>query len=241
MSKSLIIISDLHGAFYTFKRLLAKCPKNRQLIFGGDLIDRGPHSRKMVEYAMDNKIPTVAANHDDLCLAFYNHKGAKCANMYDRGVWLENGGDVAVPNWPLIDKRVLTGPQIAQAEFIGGRVPDKVLDWFAELPAYIIPDAEPDENGRRILVSHTGYGLEADDGDWFQALWGRHSCGDGDFPGDNYFRVHGHTLAKKVVITESMAMVDTGAAYKSRGYGIMTAFLWPEKTAIQQEYDESPL
>lgn len=240
MSDGVIVISDVHGAFYTLMRLLAKCPPDAQLILGGDLIDRGPHSRNVVEFAMENQISTCCANHDDLCLAFYG-RDAKCADMYDPGVWLRNGGDDAVPNWSDYDPALLTVQQKRQAERIGGRVPDSVLDWFASLPAYIIPDASPDENGRKLLCSHTGYGLAADDGDWFMTLWGRHNAGDGEFPDDDYYRVFGHSIVKEPVITEKWANIDSGAAYASRGYGTLTAFHWPSKRIIQQAYDESPL
>lgn len=240
MSAGIICISDIHGAFYTLMRLLAKCPQDAQLVFLGDLIDRAPHSRKVIEFAMENEIPTVAGNHEDLCLAFYNHKGAKCANMYERSIWLSNGGDKAVKNWPTIDKRTLTPFQVTQAKGLGGRVPDSVLDWFASLPAYIIPDAPPDENGRKLFCSHTGYGLAADDGDWLMTLWGKHSAGDGEFPDDGYYRVFGHVRAEKPTITEQWARIDTGAAYRAP-YGVMTAFHWPSKRVIQQAYDESIL
>jgi hypothetical protein len=253
MSTPLILLTDTHGCFYTMLRLLNACPKPARVILLGDLIDRGPHSRKVVEWAMRNAVPTCCGNHEDLALAFYKRR-VHCANMYARDVWLDNGGDVAVRGWPTIDRRMLTGPQAAQAEFIGGRVPDDVLEWMERLPAYIIPDAEPDANGRKLLASHTGYGLAADRGDWFRALWGRHAEGDGAFVpvprgpdeddgdegDDGYYRVYGHTAERQAVVTETWAMIDTGAAYGSRGLGTMTALIWPTKQLITQPYDETP-
>lgn len=240
-----IAVGDPHGCWYTLVRLLNTCAAQHpgaRLVLLGDLIDRGPHSRKVVEFAMENKVAVTMANHESLALAFYEKDGydPRCGAYYDRGVWLNNGGDIAVRGWNTIDKRILTGPQIAQAEFLGGRVPDKVLRWFESLPPYVVVDTV-DEQGRRLLASHTGFGLDADkdtsDG-WFKALWGRYPDDD-DFPVDGYYRVYGHTRLREPLWTPTSCGIDTGAAYK--GYGTLTAFVWPSKTLVQQPYDETPV
>lgn len=251
----LIILTDIHGAYYTMLRLLNRAPKPCRLILLGDLIDRGPHSRKVVEFAMNNNIPTTMGNHEDLALAFYDphpatlplSRRARCGVHYSHGIWLDNGGDVAVPGWKTIDKRQLTGPQIAQAEMLGGRVPDSVLDWMKGLPAYIAPDVASDANGRRLLASHTGYGLDADKGDWLRALWGRREHGDGYWVGsdpasgeeidDGYYRVFGHSRVTKAEVTEMWVNIDTGAAYN----GHMTGIIWPSKQLIVEPYNETPI
>lgn len=247
------LISDCHGAFHTLIRLLNAVPKPCQLILLGDEIDRGPHSRKVVEFAMQNAIPTCAGNHADLCVAFYRNSRAHCHHLYDRGVWLDNGGDVAVTNWNTLDKRGgadIPGWEMRRDESIGGRVPDDVLDWMEGLPAYILgPEDLLDENGKRALFSHTGYGLDADKGNWYQALWGRFPCGDGPFAtndegapiDDGLYRVFGHSLTKTPVVTNTYAWIDCGAAYGKRGYGNLTALLWPSKQVITVPYDETPV
>ena len=125
----IICISDIHGCYYTLIRLLDKCPKPARLFFLGDLIDRGPHSRLVIEFAINNEIPTCFGNHESLCLDFYNRK-SRCSEYYERGVWLNNGGDKAVKNWPIIDARGADTPAKRQLlerdRYIGGRVPDSV-------------------------------------------------------------------------------------------------------------------
>jgi len=244
-----IVLSDIHGSFYTLIRLLNAAPRGHRLVFGGDEIDRGPHSRKVVEFAMTNGIPTVMGNHTDLCLAFYSSEGYKahCANMYDHGVWLNNGGNAAAANWPTIDKRTI---HWRRDQYAGGRVPNEVLDWMAGLPAYLTPSDELDENGRSLLVSHTGYGLDADKGNWFRALWGRrgydsgawnYATDTGEEMDDGRFRVYGHTVVKEALLTDSECNIDTGAAYSDRGGGVLSAFIWPSKVILTQRYDESPV
>lgn len=250
---NIIYTTDIHGCWFTLTRLLNVIPKPFQLIFGGDLIDRGPHSRKVIEFAMENSIPTCGGNHCDLCVAFYRGSRAHCHHLYDRGVWLDNGGDVAATNWNTFDKRGTTDIpvwEMRRDKRIGGRVPDNVLDWMEKLPAYIIPDAPVDENGRRLLISHTGYGLHADVGDWHTALWGRrgHDRGawkvdleTGEAIDDGYFRVYGHTRVEKVRVEEDSVNIDSGAAYGKYGFGHLTAFMWPSKQIFTVPYDESPV
>ena len=231
-----LCLSDLHGAYFTMLRLLNAAPRGVRLVFGGDLIDRGPNSRAVVEFAMANAIPTVRANHDDLCLDFYRR--GKCHEFYDRDVWLSNGGHETAANWPEIDRKSI---HWRRDQWAGGRVPDAVLDWFEGLPARLFPSDELDANGLRLEVSHTGYGYKADEGDWFSTLWGRHEEGDGEFPDDGAYRVYGHTPQKAAVVTDRYACIDTGAAYTSRGYGVLSGLLWPSKVVLTQQYDESPV
>ena len=228
MSDRLIVLSDLHGSYLTMLALLARYP-NHQPIFLGDLIDRGPRSREVVGYAMTNKIPTCLGNHCDLVLAYSAHAKlgyrAKCSSYYDRDVWLHNGGDKALESWGL---------------HRGQPLPKTVLEWIVNLPPYIIPDVEQ-VNGRKLFLSHTGYGLDADQNNWLRALWGRYPD-DGEFAyekgtgksiHDGWFRVFGHTRCKQAIVTPSYVNIDTGCAYK--GYGVLSAFLWPEMMVVTQE------
>ncbi len=208
--KKLAIISDIHGCFETLEKLIAKgneaYPDGREVIFCGDLIDRGPRSRDVIEYAMKNKIRCVMGNHEHLMLAHYK----KASGYNSPVIWMHNGG-------------------IWTTDSFAGRVPLEVLKWAEALPIYIKED--------NLLISHTGHGLMADKGGTFQALWERSK----QFPADGLFRVFGHTQEEEPIITDTYAMIDTGAAYKHHGYGKMTCFLWPEKTYVQQEFCESPV
>lgn len=253
MSDDCLITSDCHGAWFTLVRLLNRAPKGLKIVSGGDEIDRGPNSRKVVEFVMRHGIPSVASNHVDLCLAFYRPSHSKCGCYYDDGVWLDNGGRECLKNWPLIDKR--TAKSIAEYhrdKRLGGRVPDEVLDWMESLPPYLYPSDQPDENGCRLMVSHSGYGLSADLGTpdgWMTALWARRATDKFPFAtdpetgleiDDGFYRVYGHTTVKKVIAQDRECCIDSGGAYSSRGFGNLSALLWPSKTVMTQPYDETP-
>lgn len=228
-TKTYLILTDIHGCYKTMLALIDKARAdypNCELIFLGDLIDRGPRSKEVVEYAINNSVPTVCGNHEDLALAFSRHTKlgyqAKCTSYYDRDVWLHNGGRDALDSW-------------------GGEVPKKVLDWMANLQPYRLVNIESD--GRKLLLSHSGYGLDAEKKNWLRVLWGRypddgdfsHEAGTGKAIDDGLFRIYGHTPHKAPIITDTYANIDTGAAYTNRGYGVLTAMVWPTKQLISQE------
>jgi serine/threonine protein phosphatase 1 len=232
-------------------RLLNQCVARypgETLVFLGDLIDRGPNSREVVRFAMDNHIPTVMGNHEHLALAY--HGLAPWRGFYGhQQIWLANGGDVCLASFERDGTKVLRAETIEDGIIVPEKVyvgpdtklPKDVLDWMKGLPYYLSfrddPTVPRDEKRNWLLLSHTGYGLEADQSDdgWFTALWRR----DDGFRPDGAFRVFGHTPSKEPVIRDHFACIDTGAAYK--GYHTMTAFHWPSKAVVQQAFDETPV
>lgn len=89
------------------RRLLQKLPVGDAVVFAGDLIDRGPDSKSVVQFAMEQSIPTVMGNHEHLCLHYHRRVTSKLYGH--RGIWLMNGGNVALDSF-------------------GGSVPNGVLD-----------------------------------------------------------------------------------------------------------------
>ena len=52
--KRTYVIGDVHGEYKTLLALIAKLPKNAQLIFVGDLIDRGEYSADIIHFVRKN-------------------------------------------------------------------------------------------------------------------------------------------------------------------------------------------
>jgi serine/threonine protein phosphatase 1 len=112
----MIIISDIHGCYYTLRRLLKKCP-DEEIIFLGDMIDRGPNSKQVVEFAMKERISAVIGNHEHMMVDHYLKY-----REYERNLWLDfNGGGDAVKSW-------------------GGEIPDEIVYWVNNLPIAIKRD-----------------------------------------------------------------------------------------------------
>lgn len=84
--KELNIIGDIAGQYKTLVALLDKMPKTAKVFSVGDMIDRGPQSRQVLEFIMQNG-SAVLGNHEHMMLdACSNEK------FYKKNIWLYNKG-----------------------------------------------------------------------------------------------------------------------------------------------------
>ncbi len=140
----MIIISDIHGCYHSLLALIARLPADDKIVFGGDLVDRGPRSADVIKYAINNNIPTVLGNHDHMMLDQLT-RGVE----YTPWTWGMNGGDTTMNSYR-------------------GRKSDldEAVKWLATLPTFIL---EGD-----LLVSHTGHANIADPKhDVLDQVWAR--------------------------------------------------------------------
>lgn len=207
----MICISDVHGNFKTLIKLLKKCPRNEEIIFLGDLVDRGPRSKQVIQFAIDNKIKCVKGNHDDLMVGSFQNKNL-LGNSY-QDIWVMNGAketiDSYCPNF-----KVRTMREIRDL------IPDEHIEFLENLPYYI----EYDD----VLLSHTGNGkIGSND---YEKIWERTLIDD---PEDKRMRIFGHTPHDNVVMDSISINIDTGCAYKR--YGTLTALRWPQMDVYQEK------
>ena len=106
------IIGDVAGQFSALMRLVNKMPKD-DLLFVGDLIDRGPKSRQVVEWVKDNA-KCLKGNHEHMAVdhALRRHE-------YDRMCWLNNGGDRTLDSYE-------NHPELLEEH----------IEWMDKLPLY---------------------------------------------------------------------------------------------------------
>jgi len=72
-SKRTIVIGDIHGCLEELKRLLAELdydPQNDIVFLIGDLVNKGPNSIGVVEYAMENNFYAIRGNNEDRILGY---------------------------------------------------------------------------------------------------------------------------------------------------------------------------
>ena len=127
-------IGDVHGEIEKLDRLLDFIRKDARLreaaykiVFLGDLIDRGPDSRAVVERAMaaiaKGEALAVKGNHEELMLHAY-------ANTESVGVyfWAENGGDETISSY-----------MMANGVYDDWRdaIDDRHIKWLRALPVMI--------------------------------------------------------------------------------------------------------
>jgi serine/threonine protein phosphatase 1 len=116
-------ISDIHGRYNEFKMLLNEVnfnPRVDQLIIGGDMIDRGPHSAAVLKICKEldkfENVTVLYGNHEEMMILWI-------ADKVNYEWWAKNGGDATLAS--------------LQEEFVGelGQTQyEKVMDWVMRLP-----------------------------------------------------------------------------------------------------------
>lgn len=111
------IIGDIAGQYDTLMALLNKMPKNYTIAVG-DLVDRGPKSKEVLEYfvsleAFDSGT-ALFGNHECLMLDYLEETG-----IYDnlQHPWLFNGGFKTLSSFDM-------------------KVPNRIIDWLKKRPRF---------------------------------------------------------------------------------------------------------
>ncbi len=83
------VFGDIAGRYDELQLLIKQMPKAMPISVG-DMIDRGPKSKYVLDYFKNNGL-AVQANHEHLMIDLWEDNG-----YYDRGMWLLNGGFATV-------------------------------------------------------------------------------------------------------------------------------------------------
>jgi serine/threonine protein phosphatase 1 len=225
--KNVTVIGDIHGTYKTFLALLEKIPAGDQIVLVGDLVDRGPQSKQVVQYLIDHpEIKCVKANHEDMMCTDI----LKLETPY-QGEWLVFQGAKTLDSYRRDDYSIDYPLMHSHCEYL------KTLPYYIEFP-YAIKD------DRYLVVSHASIGSTwkfRDPGHenhhFFttEVMWNRNKPDDID----GVYNIFGHTPRDDGPIIKSYyANVDTGACLKrdySELYGKLTALRFPSMEVIQQE------
>lgn len=222
MSK--FILGDIHGSYATLMALIAKLPVTdySDLVLCGDLIDRGPRSREVVEFVKSNNIDCVKGNHEDLMIK--SEEGEYIEHRPASYVWGMNGGDQTRDSYKGFEDQY-----------------KEHLAWMKTLPLYLEYPEVKNSDGRILVVSHSNIGKVWDwsnerrtlMSDQFEntIMWDRY--GQEDVP--EIYNVVGHSVQREPKIRSFYACIDTGAVFKQNGYGKLTCLQFPEMFIFSQE------
>ena len=219
------VMTDLHGCLKTFEHLISRVgfSKNDRLYLLGDLIDRGPDSKGVIDFVWKLKsegydIECIRGNHDQLMLNAYH-------SMESQRNWLFNGGWTTTESF---QANTLKDIPIEYFHFIQN------MHHFIEVDNFILVHAG--------LNFHSDQPLE----DTQAMMWIRNWHKDIDY---DWLRggtiVHGHTPIPKEKTLEMMnnlgaqryLNIDTGCVYKGKkkGLGFLTCFNLTNKQLTTQE------
>lgn len=92
----MIVVGDVAGQYDTLIKLIEPFLGKEEIVLAGDLVDRGPKSREVVQFAINNKdngVKAIIGNHEDMMIDWYfwNMDG-NYNTAYEYDVWLNNGG-----------------------------------------------------------------------------------------------------------------------------------------------------
>jgi len=227
------VIGDVHGEYKALLNLVAKTPMNSQLIFVGDLIDRGDQSAHVVRFVRQHNLPCVLGNHEVMMIEHGSKflEDVKHEREIDQdNMWLKHGGRETLLSYGLIyleNDKIVKHPFIK--EFIFQFEDD--LEWMKGLPLYLELDVEHPSR-RKVVVSHSAiapvWSLKESKDDFNLKkfndviLWGRTKPIDSE----PIFNIFGHTPQKySADINKHYVNIDTGCYMKDeKGYGLLSAY-----------------
>lgn len=209
----MIIITDVHGCFDTLQALLKKLPQD-EIVLAGDLVDRGPKSAQVIQWAIDNNIKCVKGNHE-----------AMMQNGDEDENWIGyNGGKETMLSYDTREKF------------------KEHCEWLKSLPTYLKFEDIKNEDGRYLLVTHSGLYKIADQCKLDTALNKLTKNGDIYWHRDpihdykEVYQVFGHTPQPNGPrIEKHFANLDTGCVFKREKYGVLTAMQFPSMQIFTQE------
>lgn len=247
------IIGDVHGCSKTLKALIDQLPDHKEhgICFAGDLCDRGPDTKGVYDYVIENKWDCVLGNHDLMFMMGVLQPESEMSHIWDF-----NGGDKARESYNIIRDGEVIGYDKGAME--------KHAQWIANLPMFLEYPELMNEDGRHLVVSHnTVYKqwkfrdrIGQDDGidKHFQAqvLWGNQYK---HYDNPCIYNVTGHWASRKKRwdpvtgrhkylqfvgerVKSFYACIDSGCGFKG---GWLTALKFPEMIIYKQPLmDEIP-
>ncbi|MFT4012069.1 MAG: metallophosphoesterase [Paracoccus sp. (in: a-proteobacteria)] len=212
------VIGDIHGQLELLKAAHDRIARDDaahggggRVVHVGDLIDRGPDSRGVVDYLMRGQSEgrpwtVLKGNHDRFLVRFALVPGWCDPALASGKHWLDHAGLGAAQTLASYGVDVAGRPHADVLADMRRAVPQAHLDWLDGLPLlHRIPQA---------LIVHAGIrpgidvAVQAED----DLLWIRQGFLD-DTTQHGVLVVHGHTVVERVTHFGNRLALDTGAAY----------------------------
>lgn len=221
------IISDIAGNYLTFLALVEKMPKNNTIISVGDMVDRGPRSKQVLEYFRDTvKAHAVMGNHElmmmDVLRRFDLRRDEKEVPLMNQ--WLRNGGSATLDSYQDSSKQ---GMESALELLYDAH--RSCSSFLSELPRKLELMAKVDGKTKRAFVTHAPFISDTLNDEGF--TWNRL----GPIQVKGTINIFGHQCQKEVEYFkdkkgEIYAIgIDTSASRK------ITGIVWPSLEIFEQE------
>ncbi len=207
----LYAIGDIHGRLDLLGKLIALIEADNQardvaetrIIFLGDLVDRGPESRGVVECVMQlvggsDQVTCLKGNHEELLIRSWEGD-RRTAAVFNR-----NGGRETMLSYGVNPEEYDSGDLGDLVDLVGSHVPPNHIAFLDGLPEWV-------QAGDYLFV-HAGIrpGIALDDQNAADLRWIRTEFTENR--GDHGMMViHGHTITEFVDEQVNRIGIDTGA------------------------------
>lgn len=207
------IIADIAGRYDELMLLLAQMPQDEPIILVGDLVDRGPKSKEVIEWAMTTpNVITIKGNHEDMMVDF-----ALNLKRYEEGIWFMNGGNKTMYSYGCM----LSHEKPSNDERIRAAIPKKHIEWLQKLPIFYREEglfvSHAPWNGSMHELGH--YTSEED------ALWHRYQ----PKKREGIIQIFGHNSSLRQYGDYAICIDDSSRKK-------LTGIHWPSKKIYQQDY-----
>ncbi len=206
----LLIIGDVHGCVRELEKLLKTLnpQKEDQILFLGDLINRGPDSKTVLSMARTLNASSLLGNHEYRLLKHIHQPGSIILRSYEANL-LDN---LDSDDWNYLSSMVLWFEQPNEKRLFvhGGFLPK--VPWHQQSAEIVTHIQTIDKQG---IPRRRG---EIPDAVFWTDLWDQEP-----------FVIYGHTPRQKVVKTKTTIGIDTGCVWG----GHLTALILPEFEIVQ--------
>lgn len=208
----LVVVGDVHGHLALLENLYAQVQKKWpgvRVCLAGDLVDRGPDSKGVVQFAIDHSLDCVLGNHDEMFLSYL--QSSKLPADVEQWVDRRNGGKATMDSYTEGDKL---------------HVPDSHVQWLKSL-SKILSYSDMCVEGKPVIVTHApffsieGYGINTWNSRIVPSLY------------EDFVGVCGHLIFSKVERRGNLFLVDTGACLPD---GRLSALKLPEGDTLSVGY-----
>ena len=212
-------IGDIHGRVDLLQQLhglieadAADHGGGRTLVYLGDCIDRGMHSREVIDELLDAPLAGfetvyLLGNHEQTLLDFLDHPKAAAG-------WLAWGGRETLASYGVnLQPHVRPDPEQLRDEF-QARLPEHHLAFYQAMQLM--------HQARDYLFVHAGIrpGKSLQEQSNEDLLWIRDDFTESRVQHEHVV-VHGHTISDEVVFRPNRIGIDTGAYYS----GVLTCLV----------------
>lgn len=222
--RSYVVIGDVHGCVQSLAALLLQLEDyaDRQFVFIGDYIDRGPDSKgvvdRVLQFSQHHDCVALRGNHEQMML--------EAQQTGDVQLWVMNGGNTTLQSYGAPFNKLELPAQhyhFYNNTYLYYDTPNYFFTHAGLPPDVSIAEAKADEEFEDSFIWTRSH-VRANRVEWEKPV------------------IFGHTPVPQPVMKDRMINIDTGCVFSGLpDMGTLTALLLPEREVIQQPcLDQTP-